>query len=212
MLIIAFAAFALVRTVGRFRAGELTRTALLLWGAFWVAVTVVTLLPDVTTWFARLIGVGRGVDAVIYFAIIFNRRINDLEVTVQLYDITKTKRFVESFSLWLAKRGERSVTGTLKLPRDADGSKFRANTKILMKVVGSSSKKTLATTWFRIRGKVQKYKGKVTFTVAETKGLPSGSQGMVKRKKPPRLEDKGSPDCPAKGEGRLLVWGCGSFL
>lgn len=71
ILIIAFAAFAFVRTVGKFRAGELTRTALLLWGAFWVAVTVVTLLPDVTTWFARLIGVGRGVDAVIYFAIIF---------------------------------------------------------------------------------------------------------------------------------------------
>lgn len=71
VLIIAFAAFAFARVVGKFRAGELTRMALLLWGAFWVAVMVVTLLPDVTTWFARLIGVGRGVDAVIYFAIIF---------------------------------------------------------------------------------------------------------------------------------------------
>lgn len=71
VLIIAFAAFAFARAVGKFRVGELTRMALLLWGAFWIAVTVVTLLPDVTTWFARLIGVGRGVDAVIYFAIIF---------------------------------------------------------------------------------------------------------------------------------------------
>lgn len=71
VLIIAFATFAFARVVGKFRAGELTRTALLLWGTFWVAVIAVTLMPDVTTWFARLIGVGRGVDAVIYFAIIF---------------------------------------------------------------------------------------------------------------------------------------------
>ena len=71
VLIIAFAAYAFARVIGKFRTGELTRMALLLWGAFWIAVTTVTLLPDVTTWFAQLIGVGRGVDAVIYFAIIF---------------------------------------------------------------------------------------------------------------------------------------------
>ncbi len=70
IFIIAFVAFALWRTVGRFRAGELRRSSLVLWSLFWVALAVAGLLPQSTSWFASFIGVGRGVDAVIYLAII----------------------------------------------------------------------------------------------------------------------------------------------
>lgn len=69
-IIIAFALFALYRAFCRFRAGELHLPQLLLWSVVWVAVIGATLLPQSTTWFAGQIGVGRGVDAVMYLAII----------------------------------------------------------------------------------------------------------------------------------------------
>jgi len=70
ILIVAFVLFALSRTVSRFREGSLTLAWLILWSAIWTAVAVAALLPQTTSWFARLIGVGRGVDAVIYLSII----------------------------------------------------------------------------------------------------------------------------------------------
>ncbi len=147
----------------------------------------------------------------IYFAVIFSRRVNDLEVTVELYDVTRGRsKFLDSFSLWLAKRGEKSVTSILKLPRDDDG-KFRANSKIQMRVV-DGRKRTLARTWFKIKGKVKRHSGKVSFTVEETKGLPSGSKGLKAKAPEPKLSPKGSSECPAKGVTRLMVWGCGAFL
>lgn len=71
VLIIAFVLFAVWRTVGRFRDGGVGRGMLAVWLAVWVAVGVAAILPHTTEWFARLIGVGRGVDAVIYASIIF---------------------------------------------------------------------------------------------------------------------------------------------
>ena len=70
ILIVAFVIFALSRTVVRFREGTLTSGWLILWSAVWVAVAVAAILPQTTSWFARLLGVGRGVDAVIYLSII----------------------------------------------------------------------------------------------------------------------------------------------
>jgi len=71
ILIVAFVLFALSRTVVRYKEGSLTVGWLALWSAVWVAVAVAAALPQTTIWFARLIGVGRGVDAVIYVSIIF---------------------------------------------------------------------------------------------------------------------------------------------
>lgn len=71
ILIVAFVVFALSRTIARFREGSLTAAWLVLWSAVWVAVAVAAILPQATSWFARLVGVGRGVDAVIYLSIIF---------------------------------------------------------------------------------------------------------------------------------------------
>jgi len=71
IIIVAFVLFALSRVIARFREGSLTAGWLVLWSAVWVAVAVAAILPQTTSWFARLIGVGRGVDAVIYVSIIF---------------------------------------------------------------------------------------------------------------------------------------------
>jgi len=71
IIIVAFVLFALSRTVSRFREGSLPLRWLVLWSAVWSAVAVAVILPQTTSWFARMLGVGRGVDAVIYLSIIF---------------------------------------------------------------------------------------------------------------------------------------------
>ena len=71
ILIAAFVLFALWRTVGRFRAGDVSWRWLALWLLMWLAIGLAALLPQTTEWFARLIGVGRGVDAVLYASVIF---------------------------------------------------------------------------------------------------------------------------------------------
>jgi hypothetical protein len=70
IFIVAFVIFAASRSILRFREGALGRGELALWLLFWSAVGVAALLPRVTEWFARLLGVGRGVDAAIYVSII----------------------------------------------------------------------------------------------------------------------------------------------
>ncbi|KPJ85898.1 hypothetical protein AMJ57_01445 [Parcubacteria bacterium SG8_24] len=71
VFIVAFAVFAVSRAVVRFREGLLGLAWLVFWALVWVGVAVVVSLPQTTTWFASLVGVGRGVDAVIYVAIVF---------------------------------------------------------------------------------------------------------------------------------------------
>ena len=70
ILILLFCLFALVAVVRRHRAGRMPRTAAVLWGIFWIAVGVLALLPETTTALARALGVGRGVDVVIYLALL----------------------------------------------------------------------------------------------------------------------------------------------
>lgn len=68
--IIVFSLFAIVKTLKQFRTGKLTLAVLFLWMIFWVIVGVVVLLPQTTNTLARVVGVGRGVDAIMYVSII----------------------------------------------------------------------------------------------------------------------------------------------
>jgi hypothetical protein len=70
LLIIAFAGFAIWRTAARFREGALGRAALIGWLLFWLAVIIAVAQPRATSWFATLLGVGRGVDVAIYISIV----------------------------------------------------------------------------------------------------------------------------------------------
>ena len=68
--ILLFAGFALTRTVFQFKRGSLTIAWLVFWLLFWMGAGFVTALPQTTDAIARLVGVGRGADVVIYVSLI----------------------------------------------------------------------------------------------------------------------------------------------
>jgi len=70
VLLIAMLAGAFVLTWRRSKQGALSRLGAFLWSGLWIAAIVVVLRPEVATFFASMVGVGRGADAVIYVSII----------------------------------------------------------------------------------------------------------------------------------------------
>jgi len=70
-ILLGILAAALVMTWRRERQGALGRLGAVLWSALWGVAAVVVLLPDVASRFAGIVGVGRGVDAVVYLSVIF---------------------------------------------------------------------------------------------------------------------------------------------
>ncbi|MFA4845271.1 MAG: DUF2304 family protein [Patescibacteria group bacterium] len=69
-LIIVFALFAITRTVLQFKRGALSSLWLLFWILFWLVAGVVAALPQTADALARLVGVGRGADVVIYLSLV----------------------------------------------------------------------------------------------------------------------------------------------
>ena len=69
-LLLAAIVAAFVFTVRRGRQNAMSRVATFLWAALWVAAAIVVLMPSVASAFASLLGVGRGVDAVMYVSVI----------------------------------------------------------------------------------------------------------------------------------------------
>ncbi len=95
LLLILFFLFALVKVIGRFKAGELSWGATVGWALFWVVATVVVLLPDSTAFFAKIVGIGRGTDLVVYIAVaLLFFIIFRLTIKIELLnrDITKLTR------------------------------------------------------------------------------------------------------------------------
>ncbi len=95
ILLTIFFLFALVKVIGRWRAGDLSLVGMVWWSIFWISATVVVLLPNSTATLAKLVGIGRGADLVVYvalagiFFIIFR-----LMIKIELLnkDITKLTR------------------------------------------------------------------------------------------------------------------------
>ena len=69
-VLLTFFAIALGLTLRRARQGAMSRVAAFLWSALWIGAAFVVLRPSLATSFAGFLGVGRGVDAVLYVAII----------------------------------------------------------------------------------------------------------------------------------------------
>lgn len=67
--LILFFFFAIFKVALRFKDREIKLLNALGWIGFWSAAIVVVLRPELAVWLAKFLGVGRGVDAVIYFAI-----------------------------------------------------------------------------------------------------------------------------------------------
>ena len=70
IFISVFALFAISRVIVQFRKGGLTIALMLFWALFWLAAIGITMSPQTTDVFARLVGVGRGADFVIYVSLV----------------------------------------------------------------------------------------------------------------------------------------------
>ncbi len=65
-----FAIFAISRVYLRFKERKLSSLAFIFWIFVWLAGVIAVLDPDSTTKFAKLVGIGRGVDAILYASIV----------------------------------------------------------------------------------------------------------------------------------------------
>ena len=66
----SFAIFALSRAYLRFRERKLSSFSFIFWIFVWVTGMGAIIFPDMSTKLAKLIGVGRGVDAILYASIV----------------------------------------------------------------------------------------------------------------------------------------------
>src|SRR3989338_6450633 len=69
IIIVAIAAVALGGAIRRFRKREMSVRWLALWVILWVGASVVVLVPKTSERIAAILGVGRGVDVVVYLSI-----------------------------------------------------------------------------------------------------------------------------------------------
>ncbi|MBU1448232.1 DUF2304 domain-containing protein [Patescibacteria group bacterium] len=70
IILVVSLALALVMTWRRARQDVIANREALAWSVLWVAAAIVVLLPGVTSWLASLVGVGRGVDLVVYASVV----------------------------------------------------------------------------------------------------------------------------------------------
>jgi len=104
----------------------------------------------------------------VHYVAFFRKPLNDLEVTVKLYDVSQpsAQRMIESYELYLDGRGQRSFSGNLKL-RKADDA-YHPNSRILMVLENRGA--ILAKANFTVHGEGKKFTGKVEFSEEDTKG------------------------------------------
>lgn len=69
ILLILFFLFAVGKVINRYRAHELSSRAAAVWVLFWVLSAVVVVQPNVTSYLALRLGIGRGVDLAVYVAL-----------------------------------------------------------------------------------------------------------------------------------------------
>jgi len=70
LLLIVFVVFVVSRILVRFRAGDITRREFFAWIVFWLLVVSAIIWSQETDLLAKLVGVGRGVDLLIYLSIL----------------------------------------------------------------------------------------------------------------------------------------------
>lgn len=70
IFIILFALFAIIHTFKQFRRGKLKLAWLFIWIIFWGTVGFVTFLPQTSDTLARIVGIGRGADVVVYLSLV----------------------------------------------------------------------------------------------------------------------------------------------
>lgn len=69
IVIVAFALWALSRAVLRYKDKNLTAGEMIFWGIIWAIVVIIGLQPDTPTHIAKLLGIGRPVDLLVYVSL-----------------------------------------------------------------------------------------------------------------------------------------------
>lgn len=103
----------------------------------------------------------------VFFVAFFKQPVNDLEVSVRVYDVTNGRRLVDSFEQYLANASQRAYASNVRLKRGDGASGYDPNSKILM--VMENKGRVLAQATFFITGEGRKYNGTVDFSEEETK-------------------------------------------
>lgn len=70
LLFSIFIIFAVSRALLRFNEGKISFLALLGWVFLWLFVEIIIWIPDFTTHVAKILGIGRGADLIIYGSIV----------------------------------------------------------------------------------------------------------------------------------------------
>jgi small membrane protein len=70
IILIFFIVFAIFKVALRYRDKIISLQEFLLWTFFWLLVALLVIFPEITSYAANLVGVGRGVDLVVYLAIL----------------------------------------------------------------------------------------------------------------------------------------------
>jgi hypothetical protein len=100
----------------------------------------------------------------VHFAAFFRAPLNNLEVTIKLYDVSSGRqRLLTAFEQYMDKRGATSLTSQMTLERE----QFGVNKHLMM--VMESRGKVLAAGRFAIVGKGERYSGQADFTEEETR-------------------------------------------
>ncbi|HDQ22484.1 MAG TPA: DUF2304 domain-containing protein [Candidatus Uhrbacteria bacterium] len=70
VILLIFIIYAVLKVALRYKDKVISLQEFLVWTLFWFMVAFVVILPETTSWFANFVGVGRGVDLVIYISIL----------------------------------------------------------------------------------------------------------------------------------------------
>lgn len=69
-ILILFFAFFILKTILKWKQKELLFSEVIGWMLLWILGLVLAIKPDTASYFAKLLGIGRGVDLAIYLALI----------------------------------------------------------------------------------------------------------------------------------------------
>lgn len=67
---IAIGIVGIIYTLIRFRKGKMTLGMLLIWGVVWIVLLSLSIFPTATGYFAKLTGIGRGLDVILILGLI----------------------------------------------------------------------------------------------------------------------------------------------
>jgi small membrane protein len=69
ILLLIFALFAFSRVILRLKDNQISVREFLFWGFIWLTAIIVSIQPDIITFISTFVGIGRGVDVLIYVSI-----------------------------------------------------------------------------------------------------------------------------------------------